>query len=191
MFFNLDVDNLVAIITCFISGFFGYKVSQVSFKNPQKTKILEKQLYCVYLPLFKKMEINLYKNISPQTALEYINFFNDIKSKYYELIDGELVNVFQIFQNTTDEKFVSYTVFESVCQRLEKLFENTRRKLYLPTRSIAYKLNNKQFPKTLQNSIKDFCLSLLKLLIFILSIALVYFVVITCQNLISWIISIV
>ena len=191
MFFNFDVDNLVAIITCFITGFFGYKVSQFSFKNPQKTKILKKQLYCVYLPLFKKIETNLYKTISPQTALEYINFFNNIKSKYYELIDGELINVFQIFQNTTNENFVSYASYESVCQRLEKVFENTRRKLYLPTRSIAYKLNNKQFPKTLQIFIKDFGLRLLRFFMFILIIVLVYFVVISCQNFISWIISIV
>lgn len=191
MFLNLDIDNLVAIITCFISGFFGYKVSQISLKNPQKTKILEKQFYCVYLPLFKKIEVNLYKDISPQTALEYINFFNNIKSKHYELIDGELINVFQIFQNTTNANFVSYNNYESVCQRLEKLFENTRRKLHLPTRSISYKLNNKQFPKTRQNSIKAFGLSLLRLLTFILSIALVYFVVITCQSFINWLLSIV
>ena len=191
MFSNFDVDNLVAIITCFISGFFGYKVSQVSFKNPQRTKILEKQLYCVYLPLFKKMEINLYKNISPQIALEYINFFNNIKVKYYELIDGDLINVFQIFQNTTSENFVSYTAYESVCQRLEKLFENTRHKLHLPTRSISYKLNNKQFPKTRQNSIKAFILSLLRFFMFILTIAFICFIVTVCQSLINWIISIV
>ena len=191
MFLNFDIDNLVAIITCFISGFFGYKVSQVSLKNPQKTKILEKQLYCVYLPLFKKMEINLYKNISPQIALEYIDFFNNIKMKYYELIDGDLINVFQIFQNTTNESSVSYDAYESVCQKLEKLFENTRRKLYLPTRSIAYKLNNKQFPKTRQNSIKAFSFNFLKLLMFILITALVYFVVTACQSFLNWIISIV
>ena len=191
MFSSFDIDNLVAIITCFISGFFGYKVSQVSLKNPQRTKILEKQLYCVYLPLFKKMEINLYKNISPQIALEYIDFFNNIKMKYYELIDGDLINVFQIFQNTTSENFVSYIAYESVCQRLEKLFENTRHKLYLPTRSIAYKLNNKQFPKTRQNSFKAFVLSLLRFFMFILIIATIYFVVTVCQSLINWIISIV
>ncbi|MBS5854029.1 MAG: hypothetical protein KIC56_02215 [Clostridium sp.] len=191
MFSNFDIDNLVAIITCFISGFFGYKVSQISLKNPQRTKILEKQLYYVYLPLFKKMEINLYKKISPKIALEYINFFNNIKMKYYELIDGELINVFQIFQNTTNENSVSYAAYESVCRKLEKLFENTRRKLYLPTRSFSYKLNNRQFPKTRQNFIKSFSLSLLKLLIFISIISLVYFVVTVCQSFINWIISIV
>lgn len=191
MFSNFDIDNLVAIITCFISGFFGYKVSQVSLKNPQRTKILEKQLYCVYLPLFKKMEINLYKNISPKIALEYIDFFNNIKMKHYELIDGDLINVFQIFQNTTNENSVSYAAYESVCQRLEKLFENTRRKLSLPTRSLSYKLNNKQFPKTRQNSIKAFSFSLLKLFVFIPIIALVYFVTTACQSFINWIISIV
>ncbi len=191
MFSNFDIDNLVAIITCFISGFFGYKVSKISLKNPQRIKILEKQLYCVYLPLFTKMEHNLYKNISPQTAIEYINFFNDLKSKYYELIDGDLINVFQIFQNTTNKSSVSYTAYESVCQRLEKLFENTRRKLYLPTRSISYKLNNKQFPKTRQNSIKAFIFSLLKFFVFILMIALIYFVTIACQSFFNWITSIV
>ncbi len=111
--------------------------------------------------------------------------------KYYELIDGDLINVFQIFQNTTSENFVSYIAYESVCQRLEKLFENTRHKLSLPTRSIAYKLNNKQFPKTRQNSFKAFVLSLLRFFMFILIIATIYFVVTVCQSLINWIISIV
>ena len=191
MFSNFSIDNLIAIATCFISGFFGYKVSQYSLKNPQKTKILEKQLYQVYLPLFKKMENNLYKSISPQDALEYINFFNNIKSRYYELIDGELINVFQTFQKTTNKNYVSYNVYEAVCQKLENLFENTRRKLYLPTRSLAYKLNNRQFPKTRQNAIRSFVLGLLKLLIFILIIAITYLIINLCQNIISWIISIV
>ena len=191
MFSDFDIDNLVAVFTCFVSGFFGYKVSQSSFKNPQKTKILEKQLYYVYLPLFKKMENNLYKSISPQIALEYISFFNTIKSKHYELIDGELINIFQIFQNTTTESFVSYAVYDSVCQELDKLFENTRHKLYLPTRTIAYKLNNRQFPKTYQNLLKTLCSGLLKFFTFIPILTITYFIVIMCQNFINWFLSII
>lgn len=189
MSFNFDIDNLVSIATCFISGFFGYKVSQISFKNPQKTKILEKQLYCVYLPLFKKVESNLYKSISPQIALEYIDFFNSLKDKYYELIDGELINSFQIFQNNTNSSFVSYEAFESVCQRLEKIFEDTRRKLYLPTRTLTYKINNRQFPKTRQNFIKFTCSSLLKFIILISISTVVYFIANVIQTFINWIFS--
>jgi hypothetical protein len=190
MSLNFDINNLVTIATCIISGFFGYKVSKFSLKSPLKTKTLEKQLYYVYLPLFKKMEKNLYKSISPETALEYIDFFNDLKLKHYELIDGNLINVFQIFQKTTNKNSVSYIAYESVCQKIDKLFDSTRRSLFLPTRSLSYKINNRQFPKTYQNIFKVICSSLLDISIFTTVIIASYGIISIVQAFFNWIISI-
>ena len=190
MSLNFDINNLVTIATCIISGFFGYKVSKFSLKSPLKTKTLEKQLYYVYLPLFKKMEKNLYKSISPETALEYIDFFNDLKLKHYELIDGNLINVFQIFQKTTNKNSVSYIAYESVCQKIDKLFDSTRRSLFLPTRSLSYKINNRQFPKTYQNIFKVICSSLLDISIFTTGIIASYGIISIVQAFFNWIISI-
>ena len=190
MSLNFDINNLVTIATCIISGFFGYKVSKFSLKSPLKTKTLEKQLYYVYLPLFKKMEKNLYKLISPETALEYIDFFNDLKLKHYELIDGNLINVFQIFQKTTNKNSVSYISYESVCQKIDKLFDSTRRSLFLPTRSLSYKINNRQFPKTYQNIFKVICSSLLDISIFTTVIIASYGIISIVQAFFNWIISI-
>lgn len=190
MSLNFDINNLVTIATCIISGFFGYKVSKFSLKSHLKTKTLEKQLYYVYLPLFKKMEKNLYKSISPETALEYIDFFNDLKLKHYELIDGNLINVFQIFQKTTNKNSVSYIAYESVCQKIDKLFDSTRRSLFLPTRSLSYKINNRQFPKTYQNIFKVICSSLLDISIFTTVIIASYGIISIVQAFFNWIISI-
>lgn len=190
MSLNFDINNLVTIATCIISGFFGYRVSKFSLKSPLKTKTLEKQLYYVYLPLFKKMEKNLYKSISPETALEYIDFFNNLKLKHYELIDGNLINVFQIFQKTTNKNSVSYIAYESVCQKIDKLFDSTRRSLFLPTRSLSYKINNRQFPKTYQNIFKVICSSLLDISIFTTVIIASYGIISIVQAFFNWIISI-
>lgn len=190
MSLNFDINNLVTIATCIISGFFGYRVSKFSLKSPLKTKTLEKQSYYVYLPLFKKMEKNLYKSISPETALEYIDFFNNLKLKHYELIDGNLINVFQIFQKTTNKNSVSYIAYESVCQKIDKLFDSTRRSLFLPTRSLSYKINNRQFPKTYQNIFKVICSSLLDISIFTTVIIASYGIISIVQAFFNWIISI-
>ena len=136
------------------------------------------------------MEKNLYKLISPETALEYIDFFNDLKLKHYELIDGNLINVFQIFQKTTNKNSVSYIAYESVCQKIDKLFDSTRRSLFLPTRSLSYKINNRQFPKTYQNIFKVICSSLLDISIFTTVIIASYGIISIVQAFFNWIISI-
>lgn len=187
---NFNIDHFITLFSCILSGFFGYKISKFSIKNPQKIKVLQKQLNLVYLPLFRKLESNLYKEISPTTALEYINFFNSLKENYYELIDSELINVFQIFERSTSQKSISYSHFESVCYKLDKIFEETRRKLLLPTRNFAYKLNNRQFPQHFRNIINSFFTYLLKIIMLLLLTIVLSYALQLIQFIINWIQSI-
>lgn len=174
---NFNIDNIVTILTCIISGIFGYNISKISFKNPYKLKILEKTFYKVYLPLFKKFEPNLYKTISTDVALDYISFFNLLKNRYYELIDSNLVNAFQIFENDILRKTDFYNSFETVCQILEKLFETTRKKLFLPNRRLAYKINNEQFPRGFRNMTKYIIERFCRFLGFILIFSIIYYII--------------
>lgn len=64
---KLSSDNIISVITCLITGTIGYIGSNIVSIKPQKTIILNKQLYNVYLHLFKKIEYNLYKKISMDT----------------------------------------------------------------------------------------------------------------------------
>ena len=69
---NFTTDNIVTFITSIIGAFIGYVTCRLTINKPQRFKLLEKQLYNVYLPLFQKFEPNLFKTITFETAREYI-----------------------------------------------------------------------------------------------------------------------
>lgn len=140
-------DNITNFTTCFISAVVGYSTCLLTINKPLYYKTLEKQLYDVYLPLFKLIEPNLFKEITLETAQEYISSFNNIKSNHYELIDSNLCNLFFIFENACNSNKFDYETYSYICSRLDFLFENTRKKLKLPRRKFSYKINKRQYPQ--------------------------------------------
>lgn len=68
---NTVDEYILSVLGAVITGFIAYVTSKATFTKPQKYKILNEQLYNVYLPLFKKIESNLYKNITIEEAYEY------------------------------------------------------------------------------------------------------------------------
>lgn len=97
--------------------------------------------------------------------------FNDIKSTNYELIDSNLLNCVQILEKSIHDNRYNFNDYESVCSTLDKLFERSRKLLKLPTRSIPYRINNKQYGTSVNEAIKlieDIVLKILPLLFLII-----------------------
>lgn len=188
---DFSTDNIVTLITSIIGAFIGYVTCRLTLNKPQRFKLLENQLYKVYLPLFEKIEPNLFKTITLETAKEYIDFFNNIKSNNYELIDSELCNLFWIFENSYNSNELDIKIYSAICSRLDILFESTRRKLYMPTRTIFYKVNRRQFPKRIIDSGRYICNYLLKTCT-IVAISYIFMISIECIfNIVSFIFHII
>lgn len=164
---NLSNDNIVTIVCCIITAVLGYITCKLTLIKPESIKIAKKQFYKVYLPLFRKMEPNLYsENLSIDVAKDYINFFNNLKAKYYELIDSKLLEYFLFFElNCQNTKKVSLDLYTDLCHRLSILFDSTRRKLHMPTRSLKYKIINSQFPQGAKKANQYFLIFILKIML--------------------------
>ena len=169
---KLSSDNIISMITCLITGIIGYVSSTIVSIKPQKTIILNKQLYNVYLPLFKKIESNLYKKISMDTAREYVKMFNYIRNKHYELIDSRLCNLFFDFEKQINNNKLNLRLYSDICYRLDVLFESTKRKLKMPPRTLMYKMYRWQFPRD-YNQILDIALEKILKSICILGILII------------------
>lgn len=164
---NLSNDNIVTIVCCIITAFLGYITCKLTLTKPESTKIVKKQFYKVYLPLFRKIEPNLYsKNLSIDTAEDYINFFNNLKATNYELIDCRLLEYFSLFElHCKYSKEVSLDLYTDLCYQLSILFDSTRKKLHMPTRSLMYKIINNQFPQSFTKKCQYILMLILKILL--------------------------
>ena len=144
--FNFDNNNITNFIIVFLSAILGYIVQKISSKNSCKSDVINKQFYSVYLPLYIKLKDDFYQEISFSKAKEYINFFNNIKAKSYELIDVKLIDLFKDYEVGILKGYPSFSTYENICYRIDNLFEQYRKKLKLPTKSLFYKFKNKQLP---------------------------------------------
>lgn len=145
----MDTDILVAIISPCVAGIVTYYFSTKTVFSPIKFENATKELYKVYLPLYKFLEPNLYNEATNIDFLkQFLVLFNSIKELHYELIDSNLINDISIMEASIFENKYTYVQFESICYSVDKLFERKRKFLKLPTRTLIYKINNKQFPKS-------------------------------------------
>ncbi len=151
---NLSTDNIVTIIGYLISAYAGYTVSKSSSKNTLKIESLKIQLYNVYLPLFKEIENNLYKNISIENATALIEIFQKIKDNNYEYVDSYLSSLFVDLEKHIDNDFSRNFSFSSICYTVDKNYEKLKKFFHLPQRSFLYKFGHKQLPKDTVNFIK-------------------------------------
>lgn len=159
------ISSLIVAATTIGSLYIGHRLSHPT--KQQKIKVIEKQFYSVYLPLFKEIEPFLYRESLPQEFIEeFLKSFNTIKDKHYELIECDLLNDMHIFENQHQRNKFSIETYNSICYSLEKHFERCRKKLSLPRRKFYYKLNNKQFKRETLELIEYF----LKLLTYFLGI---------------------
>lgn len=156
--------------------------------SPLKIKVANDQLYKVYLPLFTFIEPYLYKEVSTEVLIQFLGIFNGIKANHYELIDSDLLNDIQILEESIKNNNYCHTSYDSVCRSLDRLFENTRKFLKLPTRKLIYKINNKQFNNSVKevfDIIKSWLNDFLPLIFLIIFFSLVYSFIIGILDMLS------
>lgn len=182
----IGYDNLVNILICFISLIGGFFFSRITSKKTNKNDIYKKRLYNVYAPLFQKIEPNIYQKLDDSTIKDYIDFFDDIKSKYYELIDPNTLLEFNTLKNNfLKNKACSYKNFSRLCYYIDKNFENLRRKLGLPRRNFSYKWQYKQYPKNKQILIERLLILTLILIVVLFLGSFIFSVIYLLSNLIT------
>lgn len=149
---NDFLKNLIGIISVLISCYFAKK----NIFTTRKIDFVKKQLYCVYLPLFKMIEPYLYKDASTEFIQSLIVAFNNIKSNHYELIDPNLIYSFKLLTEYIKFGKNYYDKYEDVCYYIDKNFEKSRKLLSFPTRGLFYKINNKQFSKDFRKTCNEY-----------------------------------
>lgn len=112
---------------------------------------LDKQLYSAYLPMFRILEPFLYKkseSIGLPRLKEISNELLQIINNHYELIEPDIIHWTRkldalLTKNATYSEIDE--CYKLVCRYVDKNFELTRKKMFLPTRGISYRLNNRQY----------------------------------------------
>lgn len=123
-----------------------------AFRFQYSKQPLEKQLYKVYLPMFMTLEPVLYKKISDigyHKVQEIIDELNVIVDNHYELTYPSIVHWCRLLKRRLNEPEYPQErkdkLFNYLCHLVDREFEKTRKKMFLPTRSLSYRLNNNQF----------------------------------------------
>lgn len=182
----IGYNNLVNIFICFISLFGGFFFSRITSKKSNKNDVYKKRLDNVYAPLFQKIEPNIYQKLDESTLKEYINFFDNFKYKYYELIDpNTLIEFNTLKKNFLKNNACSYKNFSRFCYYIDKNFENLRRKLGLPRRNFFYKWEYRQYPKNKQILIERLLILALILIVILFLGSFIFSIIYLLSNLIT------
>lgn len=147
-------------------------------KNP-----LEKQLYKVYLPMFIMLEPYLYRNID-EVGYNKLNELsielNLIVDKHYELVSPSVVHWCRLFKRRLAEpeypKEKLNELYMELCEYIDREFEKTRSKMFLPTRNLYYRINNNQFSSKAQ-AIAAFLITLIPPLSLLFAMIYISFVI--------------
>lgn len=162
------MDFIRDIFIPILSILIGLIIAKNNIKTPQKLKVIESQFYKVYLPIFRIIEDNLYKEIDIKTANNYSRKMLKIAYKNYELFDPELYYWIKKFSEKVNSCLSYNDEFETICIYVDGDYEKLKKALNLPKRNFAYKINNKQFKYKTRIFIDEFFSSILKVLILIL-----------------------
>lgn len=143
---------------------------------------LAKQLYKVYLPMFRSIENIIYKrveDIGVNEVKKITEEFDEIIDKNYELVKpsiifwnktlSECLNVSEYNYKVINESFIE------LCYQIDLAFEKTRRRMFLPTRNRIYRMNNRQFPSKKRLYMSVFIIIFPQFFMFLAMILLFYF----------------
>ncbi|PGQ00155.1 hypothetical protein COA10_13295 [Bacillus cereus] len=131
-----DYLKMLATVAPAIATFF---IGRWTIKKNQLLDIQNKRLYNAYLPLFRAIEPNLYKEMSEEEYNEVLYKMLRIIDKHYELIDPYVVYRTRKIKQELDNGQFNYESFEDLCIEIDNEFERIRRALKLPTRSLLFK----------------------------------------------------
>lgn len=146
------------LLTTFTTWIMIYK--PLTFFRGSYIPIHQEQLQKVYSPIFRIIEPYLYQSITIDTAKTIFADIEKIIYDNYYLVDPKLIYLCDtINQSIVSNKFImdnndkynndkydnTKSSYSSFCSTLLKNLEKNQRCLQLPTRSIYYKLNRRQF----------------------------------------------
>ena len=131
-----DYIKMLATVAPAIATFF---IGRWTIKKNQLFDIQNKRLYKAYLPLFRAIETNLYREMSEEKYNEVLYKMLKIIDKHYELIDPYVVYHTRKIKQELDNGQFKYESFETLCIEIDNEFERIRRALKLPTRSLIFK----------------------------------------------------
>lgn len=184
----LQVKEVILLLSSALTVAYGIKKF---FKKPNYT-VLRKQLYCFYLPVFKKLHPSLFRNHKIAEIQEMLGYIESLIEQNYELIDPDityqleqckrhLIRIeFQDFTHiASSKKKENENKLRSEFKLLESLvsrhYDYICRNLGLPVRSISYKFHHKQL-----SFIQSFLFAILKIggtvICFEIAILTVYFI---------------
>lgn len=146
-FFDQLRENALNLLGIFLSVFAVYW----SYRY-QASKEPKKQQLRVYLPMFRILEPHLYRSaytLSRSELQEISKKIGELIDKHYELIHPSIVHWSRLLERElARSKQINKEIdktFAYLCSLIDREFEKTRRRLFLPTRGILYRLNNRQY----------------------------------------------
>ncbi|QRG65277.1 hypothetical protein [Brevibacillus choshinensis] len=131
---------------------------------------LEKQLYSAYLPMFRIMEPYLYQNcrsIGKERVKDLLSQLLTIVDKHYELIEPNIIYWCRLLESkivNPESKSEIDDIFIHLSVLIDREFERTRARLFLPTRDIYYRLNNRHYASKLRMYIDILLISIPQLM---------------------------
>lgn len=129
-------------------------------KNSNRYVVARERVEYVYHPLFTAIEPYLYKNVMPKDVKPFLDKFKELDAKYSLLIYPSLRQHIGFFINQSspaDPLALEDSEWFLICDYVCKDYDKLCRIAHLPVRSIAYRLNKKQFKTKL-----DLCIALLR-----------------------------
>lgn len=148
---ELEIGTFLSWLGIFLSIYIGWKSITGAFNVQYKMNVAEEQLNKVYLPVFRLLEPFLYKKYHQVDTIELervLKKIDQIIQMQYKYVHSSFIdyNAKLLKGMSTGEKpeLMSEWLYQ-YSWNVDYQFEKTRKRLYLPTRSLQYKLNQNQF----------------------------------------------
>jgi len=133
------LELIFTVALTLISVYFGLKTAGVNDKNDTAKQMVEK----IYFPIFDLIEKDLYREITLDQAIDYGNKILDIIHQnpmyVYPSLKTYAHNLAQSVESNFSENFIR------LCWSVEKHYDKYSKRVGLPLRSYAYRINNRQY----------------------------------------------
>lgn len=152
-----NIQSIATIFTLLLSVFTTWIMiyKPLTFFRGSYLPIHQEQLQKVYSPIFRIIEPYLYQSITIDTAKTIFADIENIICDNYYLVDPKLIYLCdtinksivsnEFIMDNNDKYNNPKSTYRSFCSTLLKNLEKNQRCLQIPTRSIYYKVNRRQF----------------------------------------------
>ena len=155
---EITYDTIIAAV---ITGTFAYFVNNYLISKGILLETSNNRFYKAYNPLFKQIELTLYKKISIDDARNNAKIFSNILDEYYELLSPPLASEIKIFLFNIDFGYVKQKNYRRICSLIDVESDILRKRLKLPRRSLWYTYKHNQLPSVLKYFFKYYAIALM------------------------------